>query len=103
MIFTILLYNRVVYKLVIVYIISEFPALWPLERFYCLPELCIFGGGCLEADPLYINELDTVNSLLHHKKHVWGSSDSLLSSLHNEHTKLECHLSIPSSPRSHES
>ena len=27
------------------------------------------------ADPLYINELDTLNSLLHHKKHVRGSSD----------------------------
>ena len=24
---------------------------------------------------LYINELDTINSLLHHKKHVRGSSD----------------------------
>ena len=28
----------------------------------------IFGGRCLDADPLYINELDTINSLLHHKK-----------------------------------
>ena len=38
-------------------------------------KLCIFGGRRLDADPLYINELDTINSLLHHKKHVRGSSD----------------------------
>ena len=36
---------------------------------------CIFGGRRLDAGPLYINELDTINSLLHHKKHVRGSSD----------------------------
>ena len=33
------------------------------------------GGRRLDADPLYINELDTINSLLHHKKNVQGSSD----------------------------
>ena len=40
--------------------------------------------------PLYINELDTINSLLHHKN-MSGEvriSDSLLLSLHNERTKL---------------
>ena len=35
----------------------------------------IFGGRRLDADPLYINEFDKINSLLHHKKHVRGSSD----------------------------
>ena len=42
-------------------------------------ELCyfvnLFGGRCLDADPLYINELDTINSLLQYKKYVRGSSD----------------------------
>ena len=32
-------------------------------------------GWGQNADPLYINELDTINSLLHHKKHVRGSWD----------------------------
>ena len=36
-----------------------------------------FLGWHLDSDPLYtgINELDTINSLLHHKKLVRGSSD----------------------------
>ena len=44
-------------------IISKFPSFLP----------SLFRG--LDADPLYISELDTINSLLHHKKHVRGSSD----------------------------
>ena len=42
------------------------------------PEHTVFlyiRGWRQDADPLYINELDTINSLLHHKKHVRGSSD----------------------------
>ena len=52
--------------------------------------ITILGGQRLDADPLYINELDTINSLLHHKNmsgEVW-ISDPLLLSLHNERTKL---------------
>ena len=42
----------------------------------CLPNRNpVFGGRRLDAGPLYINELDTINSLLDHKKHVRGSSD----------------------------
>ena len=47
-------------------------------KFYVLCflfEYIIFGGRRLDADPLYTNELDTINFLLHHKKHVRGSSD----------------------------
>ena len=49
--------------------------------------LCFFFG---DADPLYINKLDTINSLLHPKKHVRGSSNIrfVALSLHNERTKL---------------
>ena len=37
--------------------------------------MSVLGGRRLDADPLYINELDTINSLVHHKKHVSQSSD----------------------------
>ena len=45
------------------------PSLQKVNRKY------VFGGRRLDAGPLYINELDTINSLLDHKKHVRGSSD----------------------------
>ena len=52
--------------------------------------MSVFGGWPLDTDPLCINELDTINSLLHHKNmqvEVW-ISDLLLLSLHNEPMKL---------------
>ena len=49
-------------------IISKFPSFLP----------SLFRG--LDADPLYINELDTINSLLH--------QDSLFLYSHNERMKL---------------
>ena len=46
--------------------------------------------GVGRRPPIY-KKLDTINSLLHHKKNMLGEvqiSDSLLLSLHNERTKL---------------
>ena len=53
-------------------------------------DFVFIGGRCLDADPLYINELDTIMSLLHHRN-MSGEvriSDSLLLSLHSERTQL---------------
>ena len=55
-------------------------------------DFVFIGGRCLDANPLCMNELDTIISLLHHKKHVRTGevriSDSLLLSLHSERTQL---------------